>query len=86
MTTHGTRSAYNRGCRCDECREAARLARARQRASQSSPTRSPPVAVNEGPTAQDVLVIAGALIGGTGVWTLWRGWKKLRSDEEHSGR
>jgi len=30
--THGTRSSYNRGCRCDACREASRLARARQRA------------------------------------------------------
>jgi hypothetical protein len=30
--THGTRSSYNRGCRCDACREATRLARARQRA------------------------------------------------------
>ncbi len=30
MITHGTRSAYNRGCRCDECREATRLARARR--------------------------------------------------------
>ena len=29
--THGTRSAYNRGCRCEACREASRLARARQR-------------------------------------------------------
>jgi len=31
--THGTRSAYNRGCRCDACREASRMARARQRAA-----------------------------------------------------
>jgi len=31
MTTHGTKSAYNRGCRCDACREASRQARARQR-------------------------------------------------------
>ena len=31
MTTHGTKSAYNRGCRCDACREASRLARTRQR-------------------------------------------------------
>lgn len=31
MTTHGTKSAYNRGCRCDACREASRLARSRQR-------------------------------------------------------
>lgn len=33
MTTHGTRSAYNHGCRCDACREASRLSRARQRAA-----------------------------------------------------
>lgn len=31
MTTHGTKSAYNRGCRCEACREASRLARSRQR-------------------------------------------------------
>jgi hypothetical protein len=31
--THGTRSAYNRGCRCDACREASLLARAQQRAA-----------------------------------------------------
>lgn len=31
MTTHGTKSAYNRGCRCVACKEASRLARARQR-------------------------------------------------------
>ena len=31
--THGTRSAYNAGCRCDGCRAATRMARARQRAA-----------------------------------------------------
>jgi hypothetical protein len=33
--THGTRSSYNAGCRCHSCREASRLARARQRATTS---------------------------------------------------
>jgi hypothetical protein len=36
--THGTRSAYNRGCRCDACREASRLARAQQRAAAAERT------------------------------------------------
>jgi hypothetical protein len=31
--THGTRSAYNKGCRCEACREASRRARDRQRAA-----------------------------------------------------
>jgi hypothetical protein len=31
MLNHGTRSAYNRGCRCDECRSASADARRRQR-------------------------------------------------------
>jgi hypothetical protein len=38
--THGTRSAYNKGCRCDGCREASRLARARQRAAAVEPDAS----------------------------------------------
>lgn len=29
--THGREGTYNRGCRCDECREAMRKARARRR-------------------------------------------------------
>jgi hypothetical protein len=36
--THGTRSAYNKGCRCEACREASRQARARQRAAAANPS------------------------------------------------
>ncbi len=39
--THGTRSAYNAGCRCDACREASRLARARQREAERCQFGSP---------------------------------------------
>ena len=39
--THGTRSAYNAGCRCGACREASRLARARQRGAKRCQTGSP---------------------------------------------
>ena len=78
-------SAYNRGCRCDDCREAARLARARQRASRSTPTALPST-VSEGPTVSYELLAVGALFGGTGVWTLWRGWKRFSSGEEYSSR
>jgi hypothetical protein len=35
---HGTRSRYNAGCRCDECRGAKRLAMGRQRRSGVAPT------------------------------------------------
>jgi hypothetical protein len=40
--THGTRSTYNRGCRCDACREASREARARQRSVVRGEQGSPP--------------------------------------------
>lgn len=36
--THGTRTAYRRGCRCAECRDANRLAMARWRERHASKT------------------------------------------------
>jgi hypothetical protein len=67
--THGTRSAYNAGCRCDLCREATRLARARQREA-ARPTRTPS-AKDKGATVDGVFVALGLvllIIGGSMWW------------------
>lgn len=75
MVTHGTRSAYNQGCRCDECREAARLARARQRSAAAERVASR--------KAQGHLPDRWSLVGvlvGAGVLSL-RQAKQLRAEE-----
>ena len=68
--THGTRSAYNAGCRCDLCREAARLARARQRDAARSTGTS--YATPEGATVAGGFVVLGLvlLVIGGSLW--WR--------------
>ena len=62
VVTHGTRSAYNKGCRCEACREASRLARARQRAAASD--RAVDAAVGVTMSARWVLVVGLAVAGG----------------------
>jgi hypothetical protein len=73
--THGTRSAYNAGCRCDACREASRLARARQRSAQRSQMASPvyqdAVAPSDGPAVAWTVVALACF--GSGGYALWRG-------------
>lgn len=39
MRTHGRRSTYNAGCRCDDCRHAAALGRARTPSRRSTTSR-----------------------------------------------
>ena len=74
--THGTRSAYNAGCRCDDCREASRVARARQRAVLEGHTGAwdshAPVA-SDGGAPGPGLVLAGLLAIGTGGYAVWHG-------------
>ena len=60
--THGTRSAYNAGCRCDLCREAARLARARQREAARPTGTSYPI--EEGATLRGGFVMLGKTFKG----------------------
>jgi hypothetical protein len=73
--THGTRSAYNAGCRCDACREATRVARARQRAGSGW---EPSAAVPES-ADYDVAppglgwALAGVVTVGAGGYALWHG-------------
>ena len=77
--THGTRSSYNRGCRCDACREASRLARARQRAVATERiSRTEPSLRTPSPW------VFVALLAGAGVGSLWNA-KRLRTEEEPSG-
>ncbi len=79
MLTHGTRSAYNRGCRCDECRETARLARARQRAAAAEGEGVSPVSFDpSNPTDWSVSpwwLVVGLSAAAVGGWSLWRSWK-----------
>jgi hypothetical protein len=83
MTTHGTRSAYNHGCRCDACGEAARLARARQRAVHRADIGHPPevddyVRLGTGPITVIALAAGGVLV--------WRARNLRRQDEQpHAG-
>jgi len=84
--THGTRSAYNAGCRCDDCRETARAARARQRAAQ---VWDPSVFVPEGPDSGVAsppapgvgLAMTGLAALGVGGYALWHG--ATNRPEEH---
>jgi hypothetical protein len=76
--THGTRSTYNKGCRCDACREASRLARARQRAAA---TRSANNELERATGAVWVIVFATAA---GGVLSLRP--KKLKTDDDASWR
>jgi hypothetical protein len=77
MITHGTRSAYNKGCRCDMCREASRLARARQR--EIARTQDAAESIDAG-VAPPWVVVAG--LAGGGVFCLWRGWRIEAEDPE----
>ena len=68
--THGTRSAYNHGCRCDDCREASRLARARHRAAH----RSDDSGVHDhdnGVTSSATLIVLGLALVTAGGATAW---------------
>jgi len=76
--THGTRSAYNAGCRCDDCREATRVARARQRAAQSwGPSALVPGNTDTGVAPRPAPGVGVALVGlialGSGGYALWHG-------------
>jgi hypothetical protein len=75
--THGTRSAFNRGCRCDACREASRLARARQRAAEAQ--RPAHIGPRGGPWA---IVVATAALGAMSLWHA----KKLKTDDDALGK
>ena len=70
--THGTRSAYNAGCRCEACREASQLARARQREAErcqlGSPVNEDAVASSDGRAV--AWVIVALVCFGTGVCAL----------------
>jgi hypothetical protein len=76
---HGTRSAYNAGCRCDACREASRSARARQRDAVRSLGHDDG---REDATGRGGLLILVALVlliaGGVNLW----GASDLLTDEE----
>jgi hypothetical protein len=76
--THGTRSAYNRGCRCEACREASRLARARQRAAASDGTARTELGVTTAPPWVFAVVLAAA-----GAGLLWYA-KNLRTAVDQS--
>ena len=81
--THGTRSAYNAGCRCDACREASRLARARQRnAAQDFD--------NYGDGTEDAmpegwLILLGLVLFTAGLVTLWQASPPGEDDESATG-
>jgi hypothetical protein len=84
--THGTRSAYSAGCRCDACREATRVARARQRAGSGWA----PVGFVPTNPAHDValqghpgvgMALAGVAALCTGGWALWHG-ATMPTDED----
>jgi hypothetical protein len=73
--THGTRSAYNAGCRCEACRGASRLARARQREAEryqlGPPIDEKAVASFDGRAVGWALVSLGCF--GAGGYALWKG-------------
>ena len=74
-TTHGTRSAYNRGCRCDACREVSRAARARQREAVRGNAEIPNSYDDGGATTGIGLIPAGLVLlvaGGSIGWAAWR--------------
>jgi hypothetical protein len=77
MTTHGTRSAYNKGCRCDMCREATRVARARQR--EIARTLDTTGSTDLGIAPPWVLL---ASLAGGGVFCLWHGRRIEAEDAE----
>jgi hypothetical protein len=72
---------YNRGCRCDDCREAARQARARQRAAQrvdNEPLAYGSAGVGTGPIAVVAVAAGGVLV--------WRATSLRRQDQQrHTG-
>jgi len=70
MTVHGTRSTYNKGCRCDACREASRLARARQRAAARERQVDPVAGHDAGLPSVSPWVLTAGLAGGA-VWCFW---------------
>ena len=76
MTTHGTRSAYNRGCRCETCREATRLARARQREAVRARR-------DDWDSEADVASPWGlvVILGGGAVWCLWQARQIPKDDD-----
>jgi hypothetical protein len=76
--THGTRSTYNKGCRCEACREASRQARARQRAAAAKP----PVKTERSPSMAEPWVFVGILVA-AGAGSLWHA-KGLRNAAESS--
>jgi hypothetical protein len=86
--THGTRSAYNAGCRCDLCREAARQARARQR--EAARTTGTTYTFEEGATAGGGFVVFGLvllIIGGVVWWRASHSPEDATTDElDHAGR
>jgi hypothetical protein len=61
--THGTRSTYNKGCRCDACREASRLTRARQRSAASDRTAAVEFGVKKARPWVFVVLLAAAGAG-----------------------
>ena len=84
--THGTRSAYNAGCRCDACREEARLSRARQRAAQVwDPTGFVPEVSDAGVASPRAPAVGVAMTGlaalGVGGCAVWHG--ATMRPEEH---
>ena len=76
--THGTRSAYNRGCRCDYCRQASREARARQRAAAANPPLDTEQVVY---MIHPWLFVGALVVAGAGL--LWHA-KELRNAAESS--
>jgi hypothetical protein len=71
MTMHGTRSMYNKGCRCDACREASRLARARQRAAARERNGESAAVADTGILSLSPWVLTAGLAGAA-VWCFWR--------------
>ena len=82
--THGTRSAYNAGCRCDSCREASRLARARQREAARETAYQDDVTDDASGGSGLLVMVALALLMGGGV-SLWRASRPPKHDETVSG-
>lgn len=70
MVSHGTRSAYNRGCRCDACREASRLARARQRSAAGERQSASVVSDYRELASPSLWILIAGLAGGS-AWSFW---------------